>query len=118
VAAADAWLKTFVDQVTHSKSWDANSILFITFDEGLATDTAGCGPCHDGSAGGRIGAVVVGTRAKTHYVSTWQGDHYGFLRTLEASFGMPSIKSIAPASIRSKIHDGDPGVTPLTDAWR
>jgi NAD(P)-dependent dehydrogenase (short-subunit alcohol dehydrogenase family) len=46
----------FVQQVTSSPAWDQNSLLFITFDEGATTDTAGCGPCHDTSAGGRIGA--------------------------------------------------------------
>ena len=51
--------------------------------------------------------------------STWQGDHYGFLRTLETSLGLPTLKSRAadPAAART-VHDGDPGVTPLTDVWQ
>jgi acid phosphatase len=118
IAAADQWLAGFVTQLTSSPSWDANSILFVTFDEGASADTAGCGSCNDGSAGGRVGAVVIGGHVKPNFTSAWEGDHYGFLTTLEASLGLPSIKSIADPSIAPLIHDGDPGVLPLTDAWQ
>jgi len=119
VGAIEAWLPGFVNQVTTSKAWDAHSLLFITFDEGDATDTSGCAPCHDTSAGGQIGAVVISSLAKTAFVSSWSGDHYGFLRTLETSFGLPTLKSkAASASAAATVHDGDPGVLALTDVWQ
>jgi hypothetical protein len=118
VAAINAWLPGFVHQVVSAPSWDAHSLLFITFDEGSATDTTGCAPCHDTSAGGRIGALAISPLIRPGTTSTWQGDHYGFLRTLEASFGLPTLKSRAAGAVAAaSVHDGDPGVTPLTDVW-
>jgi hypothetical protein len=118
VAAINAWLPGFVQQVTTSPAWDQNSLLFITFDEGETADTAGCVPCHDTSAGGRIGAVAISPHITPGSTSTWAGDHYTFLRTLEASWGLPTLKSRAatPAAAQT-VHDGDPGVSVLADVW-
>lgn len=120
VAAIDAWLPGFVERLTHAPAWDAGSLLVITFDEGDGADTAGCGPCHDTSAGGRIGALLIG-RPVAHpgSVATWSGDHYSLLRTWETAWGMPTLKSLAAdATAAALVHDGDPGVTPLTGVWR
>jgi hypothetical protein len=118
VAAINAWLPGFVRQVTTSPAWDENSLLFITFDEGGTADTAGCAPCHDTSAGGRIGAVAISPRIPPGSTSHWSGDHYTFLRTLEASWGLATLKSRAasPAAAQT-VHDGDPDVTVLADVW-
>ena len=118
VAAINAWLPGFVQQVTTSPAWDQNSLLFITFDEGATADTSGCTPCHDTSAGGRIGAVAISPRIAPGSKSTWAGDHYTFLRTLEASWDLPTLKSRAasPAAAQN-VHDGDPGDTVLSDVW-
>ena len=118
VGAINAWLPGFVQQVTTSPAWDDHSLLFITFDEADTTDASGCVPCHDGSAGGRIGALAISKMITPGSTSKWQGDHYGFLRTLESSFALPTLKSRAQApAAAQKVHDGDPGVTPLTDVW-
>ncbi|MBV8161973.1 MAG: hypothetical protein JO265_13705 [Acidimicrobiia bacterium] len=118
VAAINAWLPGFVRQVTTSPAWDQNSLLFITFDEGATTDTAGCGLCGDKSAGGRIGALAISPRIAAATTSSWAGDHYGFLRTLEASWGLATLKSgAASAAAAQTVHDGDPGVAPLSDVW-
>jgi len=118
VGAINAWLPGFVQQVTTSPAWDDHSLLFITFDEADTTDASGCVPCHDGSAGGRIGALAISKMITPGSTSKWQGDHYGFLRTLESSFALPTLKSRAQApAVAQKVHDGDPGVTPLTDVW-
>ena len=118
VAAINAWLPGFVHQVTTSPAWDDNSLLFITFDESSTADTTGCAPCHDTSAGGRIGALAISPRIKPGSTSTWVGDHYSFLRTLEASWALPTLKSRAasPAAAQT-VHDGDPGGTVLADVW-
>ncbi len=118
VAAIDAWLPGFVNQVVNSPAWDDHSLLFITFDEGATSDTSGCKPCADTSAGGRIGALAISPLVKGGATSTWQGDHYSFLRTLEASFGLATLKSRAAGADAAKtVHDGDPNVTALTDVW-
>ena len=120
VGAIDKWTPTFVQRLLHSKGWDSHSLLVITFDEGAATDTAGCKPCHDTSAGGRIGALFISPLlAHPGTVSKWQGDHYSMLRTLETAWGMPSLKSRAKSAAAAKtVHDGDPAVTPLTGVWK
>lgn len=107
VDAMDAWLPGFVHRLTTSKAWTRDSVLLLTFDESESGDTSGCVPCADGSAGGRIGAVVISGLVRPGTVSTWQGDHYGVLRTLEAAWDLGSLHA----------HDADPGVTPLTDVW-
>lgn len=118
VAAIDAWLPGFVEKVVASPAWDDHSVLFITFDEANTGDTSGCKPCNDTSAGGRIGALVVSPMVKPGTTSTWQGDHYSFLRTLEASWGLPTLKSrAANAGAAATVHDGEPAVTALTDVW-
>jgi len=118
VGAINAWLPGFVQQVTHAPAWDDHSLLFITFDEGDTTDTSGCAPCHDTSAGGRIGALAISPMLTAGGTSSWQGDHYSFLRTLEAAWGLPTLKSrAADAAAAAKVHDGDPGVTVLGDVW-
>jgi len=119
-AAIEAWLPGFVHQLTTSKGWDDHSLLVITFDEALPTDTTGCAPCHDTSAGGRIGTVLISPLlAKRGSVSSWQGDHYSLIRTWELAWGLPTLKSkAADADAAAKVHDGDPGVKPLAGIWR
>jgi hypothetical protein len=119
IAAINAWLPGFVSRLTASPAWDAGSLLIITFDEGMAADTSGCTPCHDGSAGGRVGALLIGSPvAYPGTASNWVGDHYSLLRTWEAGWGLPTLKSqaVSPAAAAT-VHDGDPGVTPLTGIW-
>jgi len=121
VAAIDAWLPGFVQRLVHSPGWDSHSLLVVTFDEGAGTDTSGCAPCHDTSAGGRIGALVIGSpvaRPGTT-LAKWYGDHYSLLRTWERAWGLPTLKSkAASTAAAAKVHDGDPGVQPLTAVWR
>jgi len=120
LGAIEAWLPGFVQRLTTSPGWDRRSLLVITFDEAAATDTSGCVPCHDTSAGGRIGTLLVSPLlAKPGSVSSWQGDHYGLLRTWEAAWGLPTLKSRAADPAAAKlVHDGDPGVRPLTGIWK
>lgn len=118
VAAIDAWLPGFVRQVTSSPAWDSRSLLLITTDEAAATDTTGCSSCGDKSVGGRNGMVAISGLITPGSTSKWVGDHYGTLRTLEAAWNLPTLKSLAatPAAAAT-VHDGDPGVTPLTDVF-
>jgi phosphatidylinositol-3-phosphatase len=119
VAAINAWLPGFVSRLTSSPAWDPGSLLVITFDEGTTSDTTGCSPCHDGSAGGRIGALLIGGPvAHPGSTSGWSGDHYSLLRTWETAWGLSTLKSQAASSpAAATVHDGDPGVTPLTGVW-
>lgn len=118
VAAIEAWLPGFVARLTTSRAWDRRSLLVVTFDEGAATDTSGCGPCRDLSAGGRIGTLLISPLLRPGTTTRWQGDHYSLLRTFEVAWGLPTLKSRAISSSAARlVHDGDPGVTPLTGVW-
>ncbi|MHB8342143.1 MAG: hypothetical protein ACYDB7_13390, partial [Mycobacteriales bacterium] len=120
-AAINAWLPGFVHRLTTEPGWDAGSVLVITFDEASTSDTSGCAPCHDTSFGGRVGALLIGP-ALAHpgtVDGSWIGDSYGLLRTWEEAWGLPTLKSrAASATAAAQVHDGDPGVRPLTGIWR
>jgi phosphatidylinositol-3-phosphatase len=119
VAAIDAWLPGFVQRLTSSPAWDSHSLLVITTDEGATTDTAGCARCADTSAGGRVGTLLLSKLVRAGTTTAWQGDHYALLRTWEAAWGLPTLKSRAADETAAKtVHDGDPGVRPLTGVWR
>jgi len=120
VGAIEEWLPGFVQRVTTSKAWDSRSLLVVTFDEAAATDTSGCVPCKDTSAGGRIGTLLISPLlARAGSISSWQGDHYALLRTLETSWRLPTLKSKAASpGAAALVHDGDPGVRPLTGVWK
>jgi hypothetical protein len=52
-------------------------------------------------------------------IPSWQGDHYSLLRTWEASWHLPALKSkAATPAAAAAVHDGDPYVTPITGIWR
>jgi hypothetical protein len=121
VGALDAWLPGFVARLTSSAAWDARSLLVITFDEGGTTDTSGCGPCRDGSAGGRIGALLISSTLshRGSVMASWHGDHYSLLRTWEVAWHLPSLKSRAVSrAAAATVHDGDPQVAPITGVWK
>jgi hypothetical protein len=129
VAALDAWLGNgakggtgFVAQLLHSKAWKSgHNLLVVTFDEALSSgtgsDASGCTPCADGSDGGRIGALLIGSGVRKGYVSSYQGDHYGLLRTIENSEGLPTLESqAATPAAAATVMDGS--AQPILDVFR
>jgi hypothetical protein len=87
VATGDAFLKDFVPRITGSPAF-ANSVLFITFDEGT-TDIGG---------GGRIATVVVSPLTKAGLTSTSPYNHYSMLRTIEDAWGLECLGQACSAS--------------------
>jgi len=77
VATGDAFLKAFVPQITGSPAF-ANSVLFITFDEGT-TDIGG---------GGRVATVVVSPLTSAGSTSGTAYNHYSILRTIEDTWSL------------------------------
>jgi hypothetical protein len=52
-------------------------------------------------------------------ITSWQGDHYSLLRTWEAAWHLPTLKSRAASKAAAAVvHDGDPHVTPITGIWK
>jgi hypothetical protein len=87
IADGDNWLKAFLPQITNSSAF-ANSVVFITFDEG-STNVNG---------GGHIPMIVVTPHMTAGYKATATYNHYSLLRTIEQAWGLPYLGSAASAS--------------------
>lgn len=71
--AADTWLRNNIDPLIHSPNF-GNSLLIITWDESVDSDTA------DG--GGQVATVLVGPHARGAFRSTMMHQHQDTLRTI------------------------------------
>jgi hypothetical protein len=104
LAQADAFLKTWVPQITSSPAYQQNGLLIVAFDEAVGDATACCGempgpydaansimPGGSGPGGGVVGAVLLspfiapGTRSTTAY------NHFSMLASVEDIFGLPRL---------------------------
>ena len=87
VAAGDAFLVAFVPKIIDSPAF-ANSVLFITWDEGDTND--------DG--GGHIATIVAspGMAPGSHFDG--HATHYSMLRTFELAWGLPLLGAAATAT--------------------
>lgn len=112
---ADAFVKTTVTTIMHSRSWTRHSAIFIVADEGDYTGNsvnggwdspAGCcdspvlpagdpdiSPDWPGGlyGGGLVPAVVVTGSGPHHLVSDTAYNHYSLLRTLEDAWRLPEL---------------------------
>lgn len=95
ITAGDTWLHSVIPTILNSPSWQqGNSIIVLTWDE---DDRA-----HDQ----HIPALVIGPHVKSGYVSPTFGYHYSILRTIEASWGLPTLTK------------NDLYANPINDIWR
>ncbi|MGZ6314090.1 MAG: alkaline phosphatase family protein [Candidatus Limnocylindrales bacterium] len=83
----DAWLKTFVPQITDSAAF-AGSVLFITWDEGDSS-------LH---GGGHIATIAVSPGIPPGSRQDAQTNHYSLLRTVELAWGMPFLGQAGTAN--------------------
>ena len=84
VAAGDAFLKAFLPEIVGSPAF-ADSVLFITWDEG-STGTNG---------GGHIATIVVSPGMTPGSRFTASANHYSLLRTIEDAWRMPYLGKAA-----------------------
>src|SRR5207302_1087226 len=89
VTASAAWLKTNIDPLVQSASFQQDGLLIIVFDEAGGDNANG---------GGRIACVLVGPKVKRGFQSTTQYQHQSLLRlTAEAlSVTPPGAAAGAP----------------------
>ncbi len=87
VEAGDAFLKGFVPQITSSPAF-ADSVLFITWDEGIPND----------KGGGHIATIVVSPNMTPGSRFEGPSTHYSMLRTIELAWGMPLLGEAQKAS--------------------
>ena len=88
-AAGDNFLKAFVPKITSSPSF-ANSLLFITWDEGGGGDKVG--------GGGHIATIIASPGMTPGSKFTGWASHYSMLRTIELAWGLPLLGAAAQAS--------------------
>jgi hypothetical protein len=107
---ADAFVRSTVDTITHSKAWRGNSAIFVVADEsdydgdqatGGWADVSGCCdspvlPAGDPSVsanwpggvygGGLSPAIVIARNGPRHFESTTPYNHYSLLTTIESNW--------------------------------
>jgi acid phosphatase len=87
VRAGDDFLRAFMPQIVGSPAF-ADSVLFITWDEG---DT-------DAKGGGHIATIVASPGMTPGARFDGPATHYSMLRTIELAWGMPLLGEAATAS--------------------
>jgi phosphatidylinositol-3-phosphatase len=103
-SAADKFLGPEVNKIITSPSFDQNSLLIITFDEGTTRGSC-CGL--PSKAGGKITTLLISKLVKTGFQDNTPYSHFSILKTIEDAWGLPQLGHSADA------------LTPLiTDAWK
>ena len=102
VQQGDTWLSNNVPAILQSAAFtQQHSLLVVVWDE------------DDYSQSNQVAWVAVGYGVKKNYVSSVSYNHYSFLRTIEASWGLPTLTTTdGGASPMSDVF-GSTNVTPL-----
>ena len=110
VKALDAYLSETVPTIMNSDAWksDEASVIVVTFDEDNNNTSLGFG-----NEGNHVVTVVIPNQAAIdggmrpgHFLATDQYDHYGLLRTIEESLGLPG-----------QLTNNDKYANPMNEFW-
>jgi hypothetical protein len=93
IALGDAFLKTTVDAIMHSRAWRENSAIVIAWDEDDYAGYAGCCGSPLGTADGVLGgarapALVITSRNARHQKVNVAYNHYSLLGTIQRLWGL------------------------------
>ena len=91
LAAADKWLQSTMPAILQSSWYAQNGIVIVTFDEGRSDSTSSC--CGGGAHGGHIATLVISKSVKPGARMDTPVDHAGTLRTIEALYGVPYLRT-------------------------
>jgi hypothetical protein len=91
LGAADRWLQSTMPSVLQSSWYAQGGIVIVTFDEG-SSDSACCG---GGAHGGHVATLVISRSVKPGARLDTPVDHAGTLRTIEALYGVPYLRTAA-----------------------
>jgi hypothetical protein len=69
-----------------------NGVLYLTWDEGAHTDSAGA---NGSKGGGHIALIAAGGGARRHATTAVAANHYSLLRTIEGNFGLKALGDAA-----------------------
>ncbi|HEV7495565.1 alkaline phosphatase family protein [Baekduia sp.] len=111
LAAADAFLRSWIPRIAGSPAFRRDGLLIVTFDEGSADGAACCGERHGpntmapggldgGAGGGRVGAVMLSPFTRPGTTTTHTYNHYSLLRSIEDAFGLPHLGYAAARGLR------------------
>jgi phosphatidylinositol-3-phosphatase len=87
VADGDNFLKAFLPKITGSTAF-ANSVVFVTFDEGTTAV----------SGGGHIMTIAITPGMTAGYKTAAAYTHYSMLRTVEQAWGLPYLGAAGSAT--------------------
>lgn len=87
LSAADQWLRTNIDPVIKSASFQNNGLLIVVFDESVLTDLA--------HVGGHVAMVLIGPNVKAGFQSTTFFQHQSTLRLVLSTLGVASFPGAA-----------------------
>ena len=97
IGVGDRWLREEIPALT--RALGPNSAVFITWDEGVTDDGVSAGK----PGGGRIPLVALGSAVRPHSEERSTLDHYGLLRTIEETLGLPLMRQAAHAEDLSSL---------------
>lgn len=104
VATADKFLGPEVDKIINSPSFDQNSLLIVTFDEGTTAGSC-CGLPK--KAGGKITTLLVSKLVKAGFQDDTAYSHYSIVKTIEDAWGLQQLG-----------HAADAQTALITAAWK
>jgi phosphatidylinositol-3-phosphatase len=85
VETAGQWVARELTTLVQSKQWTDRSLLVVTFDESIGSDTSSC--C-GGSDGGRVLTILISGSIRPSSLDAEVADHYSMLRTVEQGLGL------------------------------
>ncbi|KHL01253.1 phosphoesterase [Sinomonas humi] len=101
LTSADAWLSQQVPAILASPAYKQDGMLVITFDEADGTNAGPDGLLPGGTAGGRIGALVLSPFVKGGTTSETPYNHYSLLATVEDIFSLPRLGYAAAPGLKA-----------------
>ncbi|MFE5836360.1 alkaline phosphatase family protein [Arthrobacter sp. NPDC056493] len=108
--SANVWLKKHIPAILESPAYKQDGMLVITFDE---ADGNRQGPrgVPGGTAGGRVGALVLSPFVKAGTASDRIYSHYSLLATIEDTFDLPRLGYAGAPGVNSfgpDVYNGGP----------
>ncbi|WP_354245023.1 alkaline phosphatase family protein [Arthrobacter sp. UYEF20] len=88
--SADSWLQQQVPAILDSPAFKQDGVLVITFDESEG-NTSGPAGVPGGTAGGRVGALVLSPFTKGGTTSDRTYNHFSLLASIEDIFSLPRL---------------------------
>lgn len=89
--SADAWLRQQVPAILDSPAFRQDGMLVITFDESEGKTAGPAGLVPGGTAGGRIGALVISPFSQGGSSSDKPYNHFSLLASIEDAFSLPRL---------------------------